>query len=168
MSLQQQINKVKEDNPSWKSNSRIIGRAAEIYSCEKIKCIKCNEMNWLECDINAKSKDQICKKCGKKYQIKCKNTTKKLYNNIKKNNEFKTIGAEYNITLKSIEDQIDYIIILYEKVNLTILDIIHIKSVNITCDNIIPRKPLSKNAKRAGWQGCNLYFTNIHFITPAF
>jgi type II restriction enzyme len=168
MSLQQQIDKVKEDNPLWKSNSRIIGRAAEIYSFKNIICQNCNEMNWLECDINAKSKDQICKNCGKKYQIKCKNTTKKLYNNIKKNNEFKTIGAEYNITLKSVEDEIDYIIILYEKVNHNILNIIHIKSVDITCDNIIPRKPLSKNAKRAGWQGCNLHFTNIHFITPPF
>ena len=41
-------------------------------------------MNWLECNVNAKSKDQICKNCGKKYQIKCKNTTEKLYKNIKK------------------------------------------------------------------------------------
>ena len=49
-----------------------------------------------------------------------------------------------------------------------ILDIIHIKSDNITCDNIIARNPLSNNAKRAGWQGCNLHFTKIHFITPAF
>lgn len=168
MSLQQQVDKVKEDNPLWKSNSRIIGRAAEIYCCEKIKCIKCNEMNWSECDTNTKSKDQICKNCGKKYQIKCKNITKKLYNNIKINKEFKTIGGEYNTTLKSIEDEIDYIIILYEKVNHNILDIIHIKSVNITSDNIIPRKPLSKNAKRAGWRGCKLHFTNIHFNNHAF
>ena len=104
----------------------------------------------------------------KKYQIKCKNTTEKSYNNSKKNREFKTIGAEYNTTLKSIEDQIDYIIILYKKVNYIILDIIHIKSDDITCDNIIPRKPLGNNARRAGWQGCTLHFTNIHFITPAF
>ena len=84
MSLQPQIDKVKEQKPLWKSNSRIIGRAAEIYSCEKFQCIKCNEMNWLECIINAKSKDQICKNCGKKYQIKCKNISEKSYNNIKK------------------------------------------------------------------------------------
>jgi type II restriction enzyme len=168
MSLQPQIDKVKEQHPLWKSNSRIIGRAAEIYSCEKLKCIKCNEMNWLECIVNEKSKDQICKNCGKKYQIKCKNTTEKLYNNSKKNSQFKTIGGEYNTTLKSIEDEIDYIIILYKDVDYNILDIIHIKSDYITCDNIIPRKPLSDDAKRAGWQGCILYFTNINFINPSF
>jgi hypothetical protein len=52
MLLQPQIDKVKEQKPLWKSDSRIIGRASEIYSCEKIQCIKCNEMNWLECIIN--------------------------------------------------------------------------------------------------------------------
>ena len=168
MSLEFYINKVKEQNPLWKNNSRIIGRAAEIYSCEKIKCIKCNEMNWLECNVNEKSKDQICKNCGKKYQIKCKNISEKSYNNIKKNDEIKTIGAEYNTTLKNIENQIDYIIILYKKINNDILGIIHIKSDNITYNNIIPRKPLSNSAKRAGWQGCNLHFTNINFINPVF
>ena len=165
MSLEPYIYKVKKEHPLWKSNSKIIGKAAEIYSREKIQCIKCNEISWLECITNAKPKDQICKKCGKKYQIKCKNTTEKLYNKIKENSEFKTIRAEYNTTLKSIEDQIDYIIILYKKIDYNILDIIHIKSNNITSNNIIPRKPLSNNAKRAGWQGCNLYFTNICFIT---
>ena len=91
MSLQLHINKVKEQNPFWKNNSRIIGRAAEIYSYEKIKCIKCNEINWLECNVNEKSKDLICENCGKKYQIKCKNISEKSYNNIKKNNEFKIL-----------------------------------------------------------------------------
>jgi len=164
MSLQDEIKRVKQDNPLWKSNSRIIGRAAEIFSCEKMKCIKCNEANWLECVTNEKSKDQICKNCGKKYQIKCKKITKKSYHTIKKNGEFKTIGAEYNTTLKSIEYQIDYIIILYEKMTYNILDIIHVESKDITKDNIIPRKPLTKNARRAGWQGCNLYFETIHFL----
>ena len=51
---------------------------------------------------------------------------------------------------------------------MSIKDICNLPVKNITCDNIIPRKPLSKHAKRAGWQGCNLHFTNIHFITPAF
>ena len=42
MSLRAQIDKVKYQNPLWKNNSRIIGRAAEIYSCEKLQCILSN------------------------------------------------------------------------------------------------------------------------------
>lgn len=37
MPLQPQIDKVKEQNPLRKRNSRIIGRVAEIYYCEKTK-----------------------------------------------------------------------------------------------------------------------------------
>ena len=164
MSLQYHIDEVQRKNPLWKSISRILGRGAEEYCLKNIKCRNCNSLNWEECSINEKSKDLICKKCGKKYQIKCKKITKNKYENIKKNNEFETIGAEYNTTLKSINEEIDYIIILYEKVKYMILGIIHINSNDITSKNIKPRNPLGINAKRAGWQGCNLYFTNINFI----
>lgn len=168
MSFQECINEVKQQNCNWKSNSRIIGKAGEIYCFKNIKCVICNSLDWLKCATNEKSKDQICNKCGKKYQIKCKNISERSCKNLKKNRIFKTIGAEYNTTLKSINEEIDYIILLYKKVEYVILDIIHISSDNITHDNIIARKPLGSNAKRAGWQGCNLHFTNINFINSAF
>ena len=168
MSLQDAINEVKIKHPLWKSESRIVGKAGEIYCCKNIKCINCNNLDWLECVTNEKSKDQICKICGKKYQIKCKKTTERSYNNIKKTRTFKTIGAKYTTTLESIGEQIDYIIILYEKVEHTILNIIHIKSDDINSDNIIPRKPLGENARRAGWQGCTLHFTNVNFTNSTF
>jgi len=164
MNLQDSINEVKNENPLWKSNPKIIGRAGEKYCCKNMNCIKCNGFNWLECKTNKKSIDQICKLCKKKYQIKCKNITEKKYTKIIKNKVFKTLGAEYKTTLDSIKENIDYIIILYNKKDYMIHGIIHIKSINITSDNIIPRKPLSKNAKRAGWQGCNLHFTKFNCI----
>ena len=89
-----------------------------------------------------------------------------MFNNIKKKSEFKTIGSEFNTTIKCIEDQIDYIIILYEERNLYIYDIIHISSDTINESNIIPRSPLSLKAKRAGWQGCFLYFKDIYMTFP--
>ena len=163
MSLQEYIDKVKASNPQWKSNSRIIGRASEIYCYKNIKCLNCDISELFECSTNEKSKDQICHKCNKKYQIKCKKITNKQHENILKTKIFKTIGAEYNTTLKSISQDIDYLIILYDE-SYKILDIIHIDSKNITCDNIIPRKPLSSSAKRAGWQGCNLCFADFDVL----
>ena len=165
MSLKQYIDKVKMDKPHWKSKSQIVGRAGEKYFYNNIKCLECSEKNLLECKINEKSKDIICRSCNKKYQIKCKKYTQSKYNNLKKKKIFKTIGAEYNTTLRSINENIDYIIILYdENRDFIIFNIIHIKSIDITGDNIIPRKPLGENAKRAGWQGCYLCFSNIKFI----
>ena len=78
------INEVKKRKPLWSSKSRIIGRAGEIFCCKNIKCVECNSGDWLECVTNEKSKDQICKKCGKNYQIKCKNINEKSYNKNKK------------------------------------------------------------------------------------
>ena len=165
MSLKLYIDKIKIDKPHWKSKSQIIGKAGEKYFYHNLKCLECLQTNLLECKINEKSKDIICKSCNKKYQIKCKKYSQSEYNNLKKKRIFKTIGAEYNTTLRSINENIDYIIILYdENRDYLILNIIHVKSINITEKNIIPRKPLGPNAKRAGWQGCYLHFSDINFI----
>lgn len=78
--------------------------------------------------------------------------------------QFKTIGGDYSTTLNNINDKIDYLIILYEKQSYTILNILYITNENINSNCIIPRKPLSSTAKRAGWQGCNILFDNIQII----
>lgn len=163
MSLQPYIEEIRNKNPKWKNNSRIIGRACEIYYYRNSICMSCNSSNWFECKINEKSKDQICNICKKKYQIKCKKINNKKYKKILDTGKFKTIGAEYNTTLKSICENIDYIIILYNE-SYKILDILHISCENISHTNIIPRKPLSNKAKRKGWQGCYLEFFNFKSI----
>jgi len=166
MSLEQEIENVKNEHSEWKSKSRIIGRSGEKYCLKNLKCPLCNSSDWLECVTNEKSKDQICKQCKKKYQIKCKNINEKQCKKISENSKLKILGSEYITTKKSIEDNIDYIIILYNsKANYRILEIIHINSKNITDLNIIPRKPLSKKAKRAGWQGCYLEFTKFNSLS---
>jgi hypothetical protein len=106
--------------------------------------------------------------CQKNYQIKCKKITKTQHATMLRNKMFKTIGAEYNTTLKSIEQHIDYIIVLYDNTNYDIIDIIHINSCSITSSNIIPRKPLSEKAVRKGWQGCKLQFSDFNSILSVF
>ena len=163
ISLQECIDKVKTKHPLWKSASQIIGRAGEMYCYINMKCMICFSSDWLKCAINEKAKDQICDKCNKNYQIKCKKITKKQYKKIKNEMKFKTLGAQYRTTLESLKENIDYIIILYNEQNI-VLGVLHIKSSDITSENIIPRKKLGKTAKRAGWQGCNLHFDKFTYI----
>lgn len=87
----------------------------------------------------------------------------KQVNNIKCKKQFKTIRGEYS-TIKNINEKIDYLIILYEKQSYKIINILYIINENITSNHIIPRKPLSLSAKRAGWQGCIILFDNIQII----
>ncbi len=151
-------------NNNWKNESRIVGEASEEYVKNNIKCIRCNNINFEKCKTNEKSKDLICISCNQKYQIKAKCATQKQINSIINKNTFKTIGGEYLTTLNNIDQNIDYLIILYEKKSYKIQKILYIKNEYINQQCIIPRNPLSANAKRAGWQGCNIVFSNIEII----
>ena len=157
------ISQVKENN-NWISEGRIVGEACEQYIKKNIKCLRCNDINYEKCKTNEQSKDLICISCNQKFQIKGKNVTQKQVQNIKNKNAFNTIGGEYSTTIKNINQQIDYLIILYEKQSYKILNILYIKTENINYTCIMPRKPLSITAKRAGWQGCKILFDNIQFI----
>ena len=163
MELNEFILQIKENN-SWKSESRIVGEACEYYIKNNVNCVRCFSNNFEKCKTNEKSKDLICINCQQKFQIKAKSATQKQVNNIKNKNTFKTIGGEYLTTLKNIDEQIDYLIILYEKHSYKIINILYIKNENITSDCILPRKPLSITAKRAGWTGCNILFNDIQII----
>lgn len=76
-----------------------------------------------------------------------------------KRNKLKIIGAEYKTTLASVNnDDWDIICVSYCKNKNIVIQVIRIKSKYIDKECIIPRKPLSNNAKRSGWQGCYLEF----------
>jgi type II restriction enzyme len=164
MDLNEYISKVKEEHTEWKSESRIVGEASENYTKDNIKCLRCNENNFKKCKTNEQSKDLICISCNQKFQIKAKSVTQQQVNNIKTKNKFTTLGGEYSTTLKNINEQIDYLIILYEKHTYKIISMLYIKYENINFKCIIPRKPLAITAKRAGWQGCTFIFDNIQII----
>ena len=164
MELNKIITQVKENN-NWKNESRIVGEACEEYIKNNIKCMRCDSNNFEKCKTNEKSKDLICIGCNQKYQIKAKCATQKQIDNIISKNIFKTIGGEYSTTLYNINENIDYVIILYEKYSYKIKKILYIKSESINTECIIPRKPLSLNAKRAGWQGCVIIFKNLQIIS---
>lgn len=51
---------------------------------------------------------------------------------------------------------------LYEKNNSKILGITY--NNKLTSDNIIARNPLKNTAKRAGWIGCKIHFTNFKLL----
>jgi len=163
MELNKIITQIREIK-KWKNESKIIGEACEEYIIKNIKCIKCNFINYEKCKINEKSKDIICNNCCQNYQIKAKCVTQNQINNILSKKIFKTVGGEYTTTIHNINQNIDYIIILYEKKSYNIKNILYIQSESINTECIIPRNPLSATARRAGWQGCNIIFKNFKII----
>jgi type II restriction enzyme len=149
---------------SWKNKSRIIGEACEIYVQRNVKCFRCYQNTFYKCKTNEKSKDLICVYCQQKYQVKAKSVTNKSLFNIKLNKTFKTIGGDYLTTLNSINQNIDYLIVLYDKYSNLVREVLYVEHENVSVECVIPRKPLSLTAKRSGWQGCYIKFKNIKVL----
>ena len=144
----------------WKSVSKIVGEAME--DCViTLPCPFCHETSLAKYKTNQKSKDVLCGKCGCEIQIKATKHTKNARTTIK------LLGAEYRTTLSSVkENNVHYLVLLYSTKDgkYTIRDICLIHHDDITESWIIPRKPLSSAAKRAGWQGCMLVFSNFESV----
>jgi type II restriction enzyme len=150
-----------KDEKKWKSASKIVGEAIE--DCiTTIACPICNEKKaLLKYKANEKSKDVKCEKCNSQIQIKATKQNKKNQKCLK------LLGAEYKTTCSSIkENTVHYLIVLYTVVGsiYTINNIYFIDRIYINESCVIPRKPLSSTAKRAGWQGCTLIFNEFKSI----
>ena len=150
---------IKEEN-GWMSTSRIVGEAVE--DCVVTMCCPvCNDKALVKYKTNQKSKDIKCEKCSCEFQIKATKYTKNQQTSLK------LLGAEYKTTCSSIkENTVHYIVVLYSVIcdRYIINDIYFIdhKDINESC--VIPRKPLSSTARRAGWQGCILIFDTFKSV----
>ena len=143
----------------YKSKSQIARVVTEAWVVTNITCPNCGS-SLSEYPANEKSKDVFCPSCGDDFQIKSS-----------KNKFSKRItGAEYNTTLNSIRSGKNPSLMLlhYDENSMRVIDFIFIHSSFITNEIIIPRKPLSKEARRAGWQGCLIDIDKIPSIAKIF
>jgi type II restriction enzyme len=151
--------RIKEEK-KWTSASRIVGEAAEDCIIT-LPCPICNEKTLIKYKANEKSKDIMCETCHSQFQMKATKAP------TKKKPSLKLLGAEYKTTCQSIrENNVHYLVLLYSVIGDTYLirDIYFINHGDINESCIIPRKPLSSTARRAGWQGCTLVFNTFTSI----
>ena len=157
--------RVKEER-NWASASRIVGEAVE--DCVvTLPCPICNVAALKKYRANQKSKDAACEKCGGQFQIKAARSkaSKGIAATIKTPAPLKLLGAEYNTTRASIqENNVHYIVFLYSFMGetYTINDVLFIDRMHINESCIVPRNPLSSKARRAGWTGCTLVFRTFN------
>lgn len=142
-------------NNQWKSKSRIYGEVIELWIENNLPC-SCHGI-FITQPANQKSIDSTCNKCSKNIQIKSSSKPFK----INRNNELKILGAEFTTTLNSVNSNLnwDLMLVYYNKDENFVEEIKLVKSKDISYKNVIPRKPLGQNARRAGWQGCYLVFS---------
>ena len=154
--LTDRCKQVKEER-NWTSTSKIVGEAAEDCIIT-MHCPICSNKSLVKYKQNEKSKDVKCENCNCQIQIKATKNTKKEHTTLT------LLGAEYKTTCSSIkENKVHYIVLLYSVVEdiYTVNKLFFIDCVDINETCVIPRKPLSSTAKRAGWQGCMLVFNRF-------
>ena len=102
---------------------------------------------------NTRATDLRCKQCGETYQLKSQSRPF----------GHRILGAEYNTTLKSIQNDThpSLILLYYDPNSMLVKGLEFVHKSWITPSAIIARKPLGPNARRAGWQGCQINFDRI-------
>ncbi|MGB4446868.1 MAG: DpnI domain-containing protein [Cloacibacterium sp.] len=136
----------------YKSNTQIARRLTEDWVLNNSYCPSCGEISLNEFENNRPVADFYCKKCNEEFELKIKGG--KLSSTI-------TDGA-YNTMIERINsnNNPNFFFLKYTK-ELKVNDFLIIPKQFFTPEIIIKRKPLSENAKRAGWIGCNIDIKRI-------
>ena len=171
LNLKPYVEEVKRKKPLWKSQSRIMGQAAEDWCEDNFKCYQCGD-RFRQYPNNEAGKDLYCPTCGLDVQVKAGKSRKKGGKNgeyrINGNGVLKIIGADYKQTLSKVKvENIDYMFVGYccETYDITFLKGITHSEMNESF--IVRRNRLSQTARRAGWVGCYLVIPEekLHLLT---
>tara|TARA_B100001750_G_scaffold69837_1_gene55760 strand:+ start:1120 stop:1569 length:450 start_codon:yes stop_codon:yes gene_type:complete len=130
-----------------KTNKQLLGERGEILVTKKCPCPKCkSEKSLKRLPANFKCADIVCDFCGYLAQVKSKNV--KDINKVPD----QILGAAWSVPKERMDSGIYfplYIVLINEKK----YSIYYLPVDYQDKEIFVKRKPLSKNAKRAGWQG---------------
>ena len=131
----------------YRSPSQIIRVLSENWVAKQGYCPNCNSQPLTEFDNNKPVADFYCVTCNEQFELKSKQA--KLGNIIN--------DGAYDTMLERInsDDNPSFFFLTYSK-ELAVNNFLIIPKHFFTANIIIKRKPLSVNARRAGWVGCNI------------
>jgi hypothetical protein len=144
------------------SQSQVARVALETWASFNLYCVNCESDALDQLRDNTPVADFQCFVCDKTYQLKGKN------------GRFGEIlaGAAYEPTITAVREgrMPEYILVEYDSRFRTVVFVDAVPGKSITEDRVIPRKPLSETARRAGWVGCNIRIdglASVRQVAPA-
>ena len=136
----------------YTSNSQKIRIMSEHWVAHNIFCPICGNLHISNLANNSPVADFICGNCGEIYELKSKN------NNIGK----KIADGAYFTMLERITSANNpNLFVMQYSDNLQVTNLTLIPKFFFVPSIIEKRKPLSENAHRAGWTGCNILYSEI-------
>lgn len=136
----------------YSSNSQIARILTENWVEENAYCPACCNNNLDKFKNNKPVADFYCKSCSKEYELKSKNGH---LTSIINDGAYSTMIERINSNQNP-----NFFFLTYSK-ELVVDNFLIIPKQFFNTKIIIKRKPLSNNAKRAGWVGCNIDISNI-------
>ena len=137
---------------NYKSNSQKIRVMSEFWIVKNLFCPCCGNLHVEKMQNNFPVADIFCKNCGEIFELKSK---KNFIGS-------KIIDGAYHTMIDRItSNQNPQLFVMNYSENFSVTDLIFIPKFFFTPDIIEKRKPLSENARRAGWIGCNILYKKI-------
>ncbi len=137
---------------NYKNNSQKIRVMSEVWTEENIFCPNCwSVLHNLE--NNKKASDFLCKSCEENYEQKA---SKHKFKN-------KVLSSEYYTLIDRLSsiDKPNFFFLHYLERDFEVNDFFVVPKYFFIPEIIEKRKPLSINARRAGWTGSNILFSKI-------
>lgn len=136
----------------YKNSSQKIRVMTEAWVADNIFCPVCGSPHVSHLSNNMPVADFVCPHCGENFELKSKSST--ISNKI-------TDGA-YSTMIERINSisNPELFIMQYSK-NLEVVNLTLIPKFFFVPSIIEKRKPLSENARRAGWTGCNILLSKV-------
>lgn len=138
---------------NYHSNSQKARVLTEKWVYDNMFCPRCGETRISHFENNRPVADFYCPNCCSEYELKSKNG----------NLGHKINDGAYETMIERItgNNNPDFFFMSYSKSELKVRDFIFIPKYFLVPDIIEKRKPLSQDAMRRGWIGCNILIDKI-------
>jgi type II restriction enzyme len=137
----------------YKSSSQIARVLTEGWVNQNSYCPSCGNDTLNKFKNNTPVSDFICDKCNSEYELKSKNNALTL----------KIVDGAYKTMIQRINacNNPHFFFLNYSKKTFEVQNFLVIPKYYFIDDIIEQRNPLGKNARRAGWIGCNILLNSI-------
>lgn len=138
----------------YNSNSQIARVLTESWVKENSYCPNCGNLNLNEFENNKPVADFYCTNCSEEFELKSKDGIKV---------GDKIVDGAYFSMIERINsaNNPNFFFLNYSKEKLLVNNFLIIPKHFFVPEIIEKRKPLSENAKRAGWIGCNIDISKV-------
>lgn len=137
---------------NYKSASQKIRIMSEYWLTRNLFCPCCGNVHIDKLPNNSPVADARCENCGEVFELKSK----------KNSIGAKVMDGAYHTMIERITGNLNpQLLLMQYSSKMFVSNLLFIPKFFFTPDIIEKRKPLSSNARRAGWVGCNILYEKI-------